>query len=144
MGAVAICIKRSSNRSKVDNSDCIFPPLDGQAFCFLPLPVQTYLPVHVNAYFELSSNRRDIWRADDTTGESKIRGQWNVMLMTDVIAPLYAELLSRAVEFIKAISKSRNPVEKDASSSILSLALCNAVARPMEICEPVLISFIEK
>jgi sacsin len=33
----------------------------GQAFCFLPLPVRTGLPVHVNAFFELSSNRRDIW-----------------------------------------------------------------------------------
>lgn len=33
----------------------------GRAFCFLPLPVATGLPVHVNAFFELSSNRRDIW-----------------------------------------------------------------------------------
>ena len=33
----------------------------GRAFCFLPLPVLTGLPVHINGYFELSSNRRDIW-----------------------------------------------------------------------------------
>ncbi len=33
----------------------------GRAFCFLPLPTLTGLPVHVNGYFELSSNRRDIW-----------------------------------------------------------------------------------
>jgi hypothetical protein len=33
----------------------------GRAYCFLPLPVHTGLPVHVNAFFELSSNRRDIW-----------------------------------------------------------------------------------
>jgi hypothetical protein len=33
----------------------------GRAFCFLPLPVTTGLPLHVNAFFELSSNRRDIW-----------------------------------------------------------------------------------
>ena len=37
-------------------------PEVGRAFCFLPLPVQTNLPIHINAYFELSSNRRDIWR----------------------------------------------------------------------------------
>ena len=30
----------------------------GRAFCFLPLPVPVGLPVHVNGYFELSSNRR--------------------------------------------------------------------------------------
>ncbi len=32
-----------------------------RAFCFLPLPALTGLPVHVNGFFELSSNRRDIW-----------------------------------------------------------------------------------
>lgn len=36
-------------------------PKRGQAFCFLPLPVDSGLPVFVNGYFELSSNRRDIW-----------------------------------------------------------------------------------
>jgi sacsin len=29
----------------------------GRAFCFLPLPASTRLPVHINGYFELSSNR---------------------------------------------------------------------------------------
>lgn len=33
------------------------PSPRGAAYCFLPLPVQTGLPVHVNGYFELSSNR---------------------------------------------------------------------------------------
>lgn len=33
------------------------PPFEGHAFCFLPLPVNTLLPVHVNGFFELSSNR---------------------------------------------------------------------------------------
>ena len=37
------------------------PPLDGRAYCFLPLPIRTLLPLHINGYFELSSNRRDIW-----------------------------------------------------------------------------------
>lgn len=32
----------------------------GLAYCFLPLPVQTGLPVMVNGFFELSSNRRDV------------------------------------------------------------------------------------
>ena len=44
-------------------------PVRGRAFCFLPLPAETGLPVHVNGYFELSSNRRDIWRGDDMAGE---------------------------------------------------------------------------
>lgn len=84
LGAVAACISRvgsqshvrtymdtSSNGPKGMNSakaglagavGSCFPPTVGQAFCFLPLPVRTQLPVHVNAYWELSANRRDIWR----------------------------------------------------------------------------------
>lgn len=34
----------------------------GRAFCFLPLPADTCLPVHINGYFELSSNR---WAESD-------------------------------------------------------------------------------
>ena len=41
----------------------------GRAFCFLPLPAETGLPVHVHGYFELSSNRRNIWFGDDMAGE---------------------------------------------------------------------------
>lgn len=33
------------------------PSQSGKAYCFLPLPVQTGLPLHLNAFFELSSNR---------------------------------------------------------------------------------------
>ncbi|KAL0410666.1 UNVERIFIED_CONTAM: Sacsin [Sesamum latifolium] len=44
---------------------------DGRAFCFLPLPISTGLPVHINAYFELSSNRRDIWFGDDMAGTGR-------------------------------------------------------------------------
>lgn len=67
--------------------------LRGNAFCFLPLPAETGFPVHINGYFELSSNRRDIWTGDDMTGEGKIRWEWNRSLLNDVIAPLYVDLL---------------------------------------------------
>ena len=56
----------------------------GRAFCFLPLPAETGLPVHVNGYFELSSNRRDIWRGDDLAGEGRTRAQWNKALLQGV------------------------------------------------------------
>lgn len=69
------------------------PSCSGNAFCFLPLPAETGLPVHINGYFELSSNRRDIWAGDDMTGEGKIRWEWNRSLLSDVIAPLYVNLL---------------------------------------------------
>eukprot|EP01018_Ginkgo_biloba_P011710 Gb_03748 [translate_table: standard] len=68
--------------------------IEGRAFCFLPLPINTGLPVHVNAYFELSSNRRDIWFGDDMAGGGKLRSDWNCYLLEDSAAPAYARLLA--------------------------------------------------
>lgn len=46
-------------RPEGEGIECAAPsPPRGAAYCFLPLPVVTGLPVHVNGYFELSSNRR--------------------------------------------------------------------------------------
>jgi sacsin len=71
----------------------VAPTTVGNAFCFLPLPVETGLPIHINGYFELSSNRRDIWIGQDMTGEGRIRSEWNELLLSDVIGPLYVDLL---------------------------------------------------
>ncbi|GLT87071.1 hypothetical protein SLE2022_051720 [Rubroshorea leprosula] len=68
---------------------------EGRAFCFLPLPISTGLPAHVNAYFELSSNRRDIWFGNDMAGGGKKRSDWNVYLLEDVLAPAYGHLLQK-------------------------------------------------
>ncbi|KAI3443790.1 hypothetical protein Pfo_000455 [Paulownia fortunei] len=73
---------------------------EGRAFCFLPLPISTGLPVHINAYFELSSNRRDIWFGDDMAGDGKMRSDWNMYLLEEVVAPAYGHLLETvALEF---------------------------------------------
>ena len=68
-------------------------PTTGNAFCFLPLPTETGLPVHINGYFELSANRRDIWQGEDMAGSGKVRSEWNRALLSDAIAPFYGELL---------------------------------------------------
>ncbi|XP_052152045.1 uncharacterized protein LOC127770389 isoform X1 [Oryza glaberrima] len=67
---------------------------EGRAFCFLPLPINTSMPVHVNAYFELSSNRRDIWIGNDMAGGGRVRSEWNLALLEDVAAPAYGHLLA--------------------------------------------------
>ncbi|XP_057820319.2 uncharacterized protein LOC131033191 isoform X2 [Cryptomeria japonica] len=74
--------------------------LEGRAFCFLPLPVNTGLPVHINGYFELSSNRRDIWFGDDMAGGGKLRSDWNRCLLEDAAAPAYARLLANVASEI--------------------------------------------
>jgi sacsin len=65
----------------------------GRAFCFLPLPVRTGLPVHVNAFFELSSNRRDVWHGGDMSGGGAARSEWNQALLEKVVSPSYVALL---------------------------------------------------
>ncbi|KAJ1427629.1 Sacsin [Sesbania bispinosa] len=74
---------------------------EGRAFCFLPLPISTGLPAHVNAYFELSSNRRDIWFGSDMTGGGrKKRSDWNIYLLENVVAPAYGRLLEKVASEI--------------------------------------------
>lgn len=100
-GAVAARVKvsvtyESEDAGSFDESWAI----DGRAYCFLPLPARTGLPVHVNGYFELSSNRRDIWYGDDMIGDGKLRSDWNYALLSDVIAPAYARLISKVASYI--------------------------------------------
>lgn len=61
----------------------------GGAFCSLPLPGITGLPVHVNANFEVDSSRRGLWKEDGLSPKSA----WNELLKEEVIAFLYADLL---------------------------------------------------
>ena len=64
-----------------------------KAYCFLPLPVKTNLPVHINGHFALDHEaRRDLWR-DETSG---YRSDWNNTLLADVIASCYLTLLDEA------------------------------------------------
>lgn len=73
---------------------------EGHAFCFLPLPISTGLPAHVNAYFELSSNRRDIWFGSDMTGGGRKRSDWNIYLLENVVTPAYGRLLEKVASEI--------------------------------------------
>ncbi|KAK9969886.1 hypothetical protein ABG768_028027 [Culter alburnus] len=69
----------------------------GRAFCSLPLPVKTGLPVHVNANFEVDSSRRDLWKED---GDS-LKTEWNQSLKVNIISPLYADLLLHLCSVMK-------------------------------------------
>ena len=91
IGGVAACLRKQEFSLSHEGSfeECFFPPINGQVFCYLPLPtVVTNIPVHLHACWELSSNRRDIWKGDDTKGEAKLRSDWNLFVMKDVLAPM--------------------------------------------------------
>lgn len=70
----------------------------GRLFCFLPLPIISGLPVHVNSTFEVSSSRQDIWKLDESSGgDGAVRGLWNVLVVQDAVISCYAALLEHMV-----------------------------------------------
>lgn len=70
----------------------------GRLFCFLPLPITSGLPVHVNSTFEVSSSRQDFWKLDESSGgDGAVRGLWNVLIIQDAVIACYASLLDYLV-----------------------------------------------
>ena len=68
--------------------------LKGQLFCFLPLPVKSGVPVHVNGSFILDSNRRDLWKCTNPE-DLDDRSRWNDNLFK-VISSSYADFFTHA------------------------------------------------
>ena len=67
-----------------------------KAYCFLPLPIETGLPVHINGHFALEhESRRHLWRREN----EDYRNDWNNALVSDVIASCYLKLLDRVRDF---------------------------------------------
>lgn len=74
---------------------------DGRLSCFLPLPNnepnRTGLPVHINAYFGLTDNRRHIkWQDEDQKNDES--AQWNELLMTDVLPHTYLKMIRDSIQ----------------------------------------------
>lgn len=76
-----------------------------RVFCFLPLPVKTDLPVHVNGHFALDHEaRRNLWQDDDRGTKT----EWNYLLVKEVIAPAYVSLLRRIPAYLSSSILSEN------------------------------------
>ena len=67
---------------------------NGKVFCFLPLPIRTGLPVHVNGQFVLNSHR-SLWTSD--TGDDN-QTKWNVSLF-QAIGSSYLHFLVQARDY---------------------------------------------
>lgn len=72
--------------------------VSGLAYVFLPLPLATGLPVHVNGFFEISENRRELWLGTDMKGAGLIRAQWNLALIRDAVCASYVRLVLATVD----------------------------------------------
>ena len=88
---IAAKISASNDQDRVSKPEAV----PGEAFCFLPLSFQTGLPVHVNGYFAVTSNRRGIWESNTAeTGRSQpLEVRWNRSLMNDALSQAYIQHL---------------------------------------------------
>ncbi len=70
-------------------------PVTGEVFCFMPLSIESGLPVHVNGFFSVYSNRRRLW--EEAVGEEHslrpFEANWNEALMQDSLVQAYLQLL---------------------------------------------------
>ena len=96
-GGVACLLESTPQRQRVK-----------KAYCFLPLPLRTNLPVHINGHFALDhETRRDLWR------HGGCQSDWNSALLCDAIASCYLTLLDKVREFIQL------PVSQDSTCFVL-------------------------
>ncbi len=75
------------------------PAFVGRAYCFLPLPQETGLPIHINGFFDLDSSRRELTSDNTLTGRDK-RVCWNQLLVNQVLSHAYANLIVSLVDDI--------------------------------------------
>ncbi|KAL3892280.1 hypothetical protein ACJMK2_004499 [Sinanodonta woodiana] len=69
---------------------------NGRAFCFLPLPLRTGLPCHINGHFVLDHEaRRSLWKED-----KGYRRDWNHSLFQAIVSPAYISALLFLKEYI--------------------------------------------
>ena len=100
-GGVACLLERTPRNSDERGS---------KAFCFLPLPFETNLPVHINGHFALDHEaRRNLWR-DEAGG---YRSDWNNALLEDVVASCYLTLLVELRALLQL------PIGRDASPCVM-------------------------
>ncbi|CAC5394544.1 SACS [Mytilus coruscus] len=78
----------------------------GRVFNFLPLPAtnKTNLPVHVNANFALSQNRRHLKLSDGKSSDKFV--QWNEAVVGKLVPMAYVKLVEHLIEHS---IKNRNP-----------------------------------
>ena len=72
----------------------VFTPaaVDGKVFCFLPLPLPSGMPVHVNGFFAVASDRRHL--KEKTDDDKHHQGDdWNEALLKDAISNAYISAL---------------------------------------------------
>ena len=93
-GGAAARLNHVSSNGSTSKSCLKVDAVNGEAFCFLPLSISTGLPIHVNGYFAVTSNRRGIWERTTSHRQQVIEVRWNESLLKDALCNAYLQLLN--------------------------------------------------
>ena len=105
--------------------------LNGNIFCYLPLPIYSGLSVHINGAFAVASNRRSLQeRVEDD--KMWFRVDWNCVLMQDSVVSAFLDLL----EDVKSVAPD--------DGSYLFHSLWPKACQVQHNCKPLLTSFYTK
>lgn len=103
-------------------------PFVGRAYCFLPLPQKTGLPIHLNGFFDLDSSRRELTSDETLTGRDESRVLWNRLLIRHVVTYACANLISSLVEDVGEVNPKEYykfwPVKNLENSNFEELPSC--------------------
>ena len=76
-GGVALPISTVNDKWTLDDHS-------GVLFCFLPLPIQSCLPIHLNAAFDVSKNRQTLTSLSTDDKSYRKEKDWNKLLSRDL------------------------------------------------------------
>lgn len=106
---IAACLRQTTNEEDPISGESENPDKNlnetMRAFCFLPLPHSTGLPVHINGHFALDSNRTNIWTKD----QASVKGSWNELILNEVLPFAYIS----AIQFLKQLLFSEQFLHSD-------------------------------
>ena len=101
-GTEIIDVEGSSVKLSEVDWEYIDPVVSGHAFCFLPLPNLTGLPVSINGYFSIADNRRSIkWPTHDERGKG---ADFNKELVMKMVSYAYAMMITCRCQLVSYVN----------------------------------------
>ena len=98
--------------------------VDGYAFCFLPLPMKTGLPFHINGLFEIGRDRSALKLTDD----GRFGKEWNTSLLQKPLVHAYITALSKIAEMLPLSCTMSENEKKDCLKSYYNLFMLSSKA----------------
>jgi sacsin len=118
LGSIAIPIETDLDKFK------------GSLYCFLPLPISSPGPFHINGYFELvNESRQGLFKLTDTKNEKFF---WNQKIFNDIIANLIVE----GIKYVKESNEMEYLIKPELIESDYSKYFPNKMDNKNSIDEP--------